>query len=472
MPLLLGLKHNSEYFSSYNKALNDYRSAKWSKEERQKNKKEIDNLFHKCQEEEIKYFSEHLDELCTKIKDYVQNNVETIRLGLSFNDEWVKKIYFEERRIRSTLIRELKPYTDLLLMKAPKLYEEITNFLDDFFISSHISSLSLIFDGKATQALGRARTNGVYDPFSRQLKVTNGVNIFLPDSVHKIGVGTAKLFRYAATKFTKLNSANEKGKNLNLRVFFDAKDFAAVTNTEITSEDTMKNLRRTIKKDLETLLHSSVEAEEKIKGQKTHYSGLNYIGKYDIKGNTIEIEFTLTMGEYLTSLPLLTYSQALYRINNREINAYAIGEALCLHYSQENNVVKETENKLRVETLLNYTSFPTWEELKEHKWSWEEKVKEPFERALDILTQCGFLKDYSLCYEGGIEISDEEMITGKPVDSYQKFISLILKYELNNFAPHQERLADITQKKAEQIALFKTRRKKNKKKADDNLHDE
>ena len=109
MPLLLGLKHNSEYFSSYNKALNDYRSAKWSKEERQKNKKEIDNLFHKCQEEEIKYFSEHLDELCTKIKDYVQNNVETIRLGLSFNDEWVKKIYFEERRIRSTHIRELKP---------------------------------------------------------------------------------------------------------------------------------------------------------------------------------------------------------------------------------------------------------------------------------------------------------------------------------------------------------------------------
>ena len=79
---------------------------------------------------------------------------------------------------------------------------------------------------------------------------------------------------------------------------------------------------------------------------------------------------------------------------------------------------------------------------------------------------------HTLCYEGGIEISDEEMITGEPVDSYQKFISLILKYELNNFAPHQERLADITQKKAEQIALFKTRRKKNKKKADDNSHDE
>ena len=428
-------------------------------------------------------FNEQFDKACEifGITPYERNSgnerrnfmkAETKNRPESNTKEDYTNFYNLAKKNLTHLIRELKPYTDLLLMKAPKLYEEITNFLDDFFISSHISSLSLIFDGKATQALGRARTNGVYDPFSRQLKVTNGVNIFLPDSVHKIGVGTAKLFRYAATKFTKLNSANEKGKNLNLRVFFDAKDFAAVTNTEITSEDTMKNLRRTIKKDLETLLHSSVEAEEKIKGQKTHYSGLNYIGKYDIKGNTIEIEFTLTMGEYLTSLPLLTYSQALYRINNREINAYAIGEALCLHYSQENNVVKETENKLRVETLLNYTSFPTWEELKEHKWSWEEKVKEPFERALDILTQCGFLKDYSLCYEGGIEISDEEMITGKPVDSYQKFISLILKYELNNFAPHQERLADITQKKAEQIALFKTRRKKNKKKADDNLHDE
>ena len=325
---------------------------------------------------------------------------------------------------------------------------------------------SPMFNGKAITALGKSRTRGKIDEFSGTVKV-EGVNIFTPESTFKIGVGTAKIFRYAVAEFTKHNSQNATKGNINYNIFLDVEDFAQANGVNINSVDAMKNFRCKLKKNLETLRYSGVSWEEKIKGKNKSFGGMNYIGKYDLKGNTLEIEFTVTMAEYLTSLPLIQYPRALYSLDDQDYNAFAIGEAMCIHYSQDNNVVRKTECKLKVETLLKYTSFPTWEEIKEKELGWEQKVKEPFERALDVLTQCGFLKDYSYCYEGGIEISDEEMRAGI-IDSYKKFISLIVKYELNDFAPHQQRLAEITQKKAEQIALLKTRRKKSKGKADDN----
>ena len=221
----------------------------------------------------------------------------------------------------------------------------------------------------------------------------------------------------------------------------------------------MKNFRRKIKIELHTLKQCGPEWTEVVKGKERPYGGMNYIGKYEVNGDTVEIEFTLTMGEYLVLLPLLQYPYSLYRLPDREFNAFAIGEAMCLHYSQDNNVIRGTEGKLKVETLLSYTSFPKFGEIKEKKLSWEQKVKEPFERALDILYQCGFLKDYSLCYEGGVEISDEAVIAGA-IDSYEKFISLIVKFELNDFEEHEVRAKAIAEKKAAQIEKMKSRRKR------------
>ena len=323
-----------------------------------------------------------------------------------------------------------------------------------------INPLSLMFDGKITQALGKIRTNGKYNAMAGSIEF-DGINLFSTESILKAGVGTAKIFRYAVAEFTKRNAQNTSRDKLKCRFFLDVEDFASANGVDITSDDDMKNFRRKLNQSLKTLLTLNVTCTEKVKGKQQSYAGLNYLGSYELKVKTLEIEFTNKMAEYLASLPLLQYPRSLYRLPDREFNAFAIGEAMCLHYSQDNNVIKGTENKISVEALLKYTSFPTLEKLKEHKWSWEEKVKEPLERALDILYQCGFLKDYSFCYEGGIEISDETMRAGA-IDSYKKFISLIVKFELNDFEEHGVRAIGIAEKKAAQIDKMKSSRKKKK----------
>ena len=168
------------------------------------------------------------------------------------------------------------------------------------------------------------------------------------------------------------------------------------------------------------------------------------------------------MAEYLVALPLIQYPRSLYKLDDRDYNAFAIGEAMCIHYSQDNNVIRQTEGKLRVDTLLKYTSFPTYEALKEKGLSWEAHVKERFENALEKLYQCGFLKTRSYCYPGGIEITDEEVRAGA-IDNYEKFTSLLVKFELNDFEDHETRVIEIVKKKAESAKKLQIKRKTTKK---------
>lgn len=431
----------------------------------------------------IEYFSDNPSELEELIKEETISKVYVV----AYSETMEIPNYVEEEK--SNYIKDLSPYLEILKSKLPKSYHNVIKFIDDAFDNrqsilaeqqdkdlliagrkyiklpqdNSISPLAFMFNGKALTALGRAKTRGKIDKLSSVIKI-EGVNLFTPKSTFKIGVGTAKIFRYAVAEFTKRNHQNATENKINYRIFLDVKDFAQANGINTNSESAMKNFRFKLRKNLETLRSSGVTWDEKIKGKSKSFSGMNYIGKYELKGNSLEIEFTVTMAEYLTSLPLIQYPRTLYQLDDQDYNAFAIGEAMCIHYSQNNNVIQRTEGKLKVETLLKYTSFPTWDELKQHKWSWEDKVKEPFERALDKLTQCGFLKDWEYQYEGGIKIPDDKA----EFKTYREFISLLVKFELNDFQAHQLRAIEIKKKKEEQIKKLQTKRK-NYKKTDDNI---
>ena len=320
--------------------------------------------------------------------------------------------------------------------------------------------VSLTHNGEAIKALTLARGRGKIKPYSEVLEV-NGVNIFAPESALKIGAGAVKIYRYAVSEFTKRNHCNADNEKLKLRYALDVKDFAEANGIDTENADDMKNFRRKLKSSLDKLRAASLSWSEKIKGKPKTFVSMNYIGGYELKGDELMIEFTLSMAQYLTSLPLIVYPRSLYALDDRDYNAYAIGEAMCIHYSQENNVVRGTEGKLRVETLLQSTSYPSYEEIKANRWSWERYVKEPLESALDKLTQCGLIADWVYCHDGGIELTDKEA-AAIAERGYPYFASLLVKYKLNDFAPREERLTAIQKKKAAQLEKAKRTRKRKK----------
>ena len=389
---------------------------------------------------EFEKFLAQVREVLTEFKERYEQAEKT--------PENISKFKFEYYTLRKEIINKF------YMQKTKELFTVLEEFETE--AAKQEKQLSLMFSGKIVNALGRARSNGIYDALNSVLKI-GSVNIFTQEN-KAIGVGAAKLFRYAVAEFTKYNKQHAKENELTCRVFLNVVDFAAANAVDTNSINAMKNFRRKLSKNLEALRLAGGTWTEKIQGKESTFVGLNLIGKYELNGNLLVIEFSVSVAEYLTSLPLINYPRSLYKIDDREFNTFSIGEDMCIHYSQDNNVIKNTEGKLTVKTLLKHTSFPKYDQLKQHKWSWEEKVKEPFEKALDKLTQCGFIKNWKYCYKGGVEIPDDEMRNKQ--FNYMEFLSLVVKYEINDFESPEIRKIKIVKKKAEQKKKLQAKRKK------------
>lgn len=337
-------------------------------------------------------------------------------------------------------------------------------------------SLSISFRGEALSALSMARTKGVVNPITKN-SVTVGNVTIASSNPSALGIGAQKLLRYSVSAFAAKNAQNERKPTL--RVYGDTKDFARANGVSIdpqimpTPEEQEKEDQRAAKA-MENFLaklgrnakslksNASFSWSETVRGRETSFSGLSLIGAYKIDADVMMIEFTQSAAEYMTQLPLSDTPRALYAVDDRKPNAYAIAEALISHYGIENNVIRDTERMMKVETLLRYTSFPSLEAIKEKKQrhGWQSLVKEPFEAALDELKRAGLLSDWEYRLPGKVELTDEE---AESIDRYEQFISLYVYYTLSEYKPHEERLKLIMQRREESKERTAQRREKKRK---------
>lgn len=292
-----------------------------------------------------------------------------------------------------------------------------------------------------------------------------------------LGVSTHKLLSTAIANFTGTNHTG-KAKDLRaLRVFIPLKEYAKKCGYDIEphlvetmtpeeqekeakrAENALKNARKKIKKDLMLLTSSSLYFEESVKGKQGDFTIANILGKGSISKGNIVIEFTLSMGEYLIQLPLTQYPIALLSIDERNNNAYIMGLKMTEHYNMDNNHIMKTAQLLKVRTFLRLTTFPTISTVNKNRNRWEDRIKEPFERALDALTQCGLLSDWRYSHSKGVEMTDEEATS---FITYEEWESTLVHFTLADAPDHTARLeARAEEKKARQA---KGRKKTTKKK--------
>ena len=378
---------------------------------------------------------------------------------------------FDENDIKKEIIEKIKPLKE----KDPEKYKEAVELVKKIPDTSKKSTdtgkdiglysadpLSIMFNGKATSTLGKLKTVGTYNEQQKTANV-NGVKI-ISQNISQMGVGEAKIFRYALAAFTQKNSTGTNNSKLNLRMFLSLNDYAKATNTDINTENGRKNFKKKLKKNLENLMekHISFSWTEDVRGKTKNYGGLSLISGYKINKDAITIDFSLSFAEYLVSLPtLVEYPRALYSVNDRNYNAFAIGEAMFQHYSINNNVIKRTEQILSIQKILKITSFPTYEKVREERASWEQKIKEQLEKALDHLYECGLIKDWCYSQAKGKKLTDEE---ASQLISYEKFASLYIWYELNAYPEHDERANMIIETKEKSIKKLKKRKQKPKNK--------
>ena len=351
--------------------------------------------------------------------------------------------------------------------------------------TEHTSEFLPVLHGKATDAIARmSGSKPTPNPLNNTASIESGEVKLIIKSLDTLsgtlGVSTHKLLSTAIAGFTALNHTGT-GKDRSIReakVAIPLKEYAIQCGYDVeehptdTPEEAAKeakraknaldNFRRKVKKDLELLYNASISWKEKVKGKEADFADIRILGGKGIRAGYINLEFTMSLAEYLIQLPLSQYPQSLLILDERNDNAYNIGLKMAEHYSNDNNQIKGTAQLLKVKTLLEYTNLPPFSEVRAKRKSWEERLKEPFETALDALTACGLLEDWRYSHSKGAEMTDEEA----NFSTYEEWEEALVYFTLRNAPNHAPRLATrAAEKKARQA---KTRRKRNPKKKDDN----
>lgn len=267
--------------------------------------------------------------------------------------------------------------------------------------------------------------------------------IFLPGG-SQYGVNTHKLLMVAVGEFTKQNhySRSTKQRTLNRQVSIPFDEFARKRNYKIdilpdmTEEEKKragyrkKKAKKEISEDCDALVSMFIKFRDKPKrkGEATDFTNLSPVEVAEIRKGYINIVFTPTMATYLSRLPEMQYPPALLSVNAKNPNAYAIGYKMASHYNLDANIIKGTNSRLKVDTLLSNTALPTLEDLASinHARHWEDRIKEPFERALDQLTGV-LISDWKYVKAKGVELTDQE---AGQIDSYDTFTNLYIEFSL------------------------------------------
>lgn len=331
--------------------------------------------------------------------------------------------------------------------------------------------------GKATDAIatmtGKAleenQLNSTYSVTSGEVKlILNAIDKKMTSG--SLGVSTHKLLSTAISFFTAHNHTRGKRDLRALNVAIPLKEYALMCDYDVFEHETetpeeaekealrakrqLDNARRKINRDLDILFRASISWTEKVKGKERDYLDVRIIQSKGIRNGYIHLEFSSMLGEYLIQLPLTQYPVTLLGLDERNNNAYVMGLKMAEHYSIDNNQIKGTAQLLKVKTLLELTSLPSIEKMRNERRSWEERIKDPFENALDALSMCGLLEDWEYCHSKGVSMTDEEATTLL----YEDWVETLVHFTLKDAPDHKERLesnAEARQTKGKKAAKKK-----------------
>lgn len=318
--------------------------------------------------------------------------------------------------------------------------------------------LAPVYYSKPINAIASARTRGQADPISQTMTIGE-VTFSFPNGASSCGVAAHKLLMVALSAFTSMNTARQTNPSLEVAINFmeyaelcgeevrpKAKPTQALREKEAKRiENNIRNLQKKLRSACKSLLGASANWTENYNGKEYRYSGMTFIGAYEITRDYIRIEFTLSAAKHLVSHPIVSqYPSSMLAIAERNPpNAYAIAICLISHYFLDRNVKAGTHNLLRIENILAHTRLPSVEELKatSHSSEWPERVMDRFEACMNELVRAGVVAPgWYYSSSKGKKLTEAEV---NNLTSYEGWLKLCLCYEIAQAPSREERLVDI-----------------------------
>lgn len=401
-----------------------------------------------------------------------QSTIDFLRAALNLHLEALKGKHSKE-------YKEVDDYIIKVVANSPYVYrKEVLSPIDYLKKDKEpFSDFYYMYHSKPTNALismssKNAKSKDLYGKNAIIEKDDVKLEIIDFNSIRgALGVSTNKLLSAALIEFTKQNTEADLTKNnINTRVSIPLKDYALACGYEVEEKITknmnkeeiekekerasnaLKYARKQINKDLNILFASKVSWKETSKRFKNKdFMDYRFIVGKGIRKGRIHIEFYSGFSDNMVQQAITPHPLALFKVDAGKPTAYAIGRKMATHYGMNNNIIKGTYNRLKVQTLLNVTDLPTLEKVRQSRNSWYERIKEPLENALDHLTskEVNFLKDWTYCKPLGKTMTKEEAnFTNKP---FEEWANTLILFEVVDAPSYKDRLKQLEEKKKENI---------------------
>lgn len=212
---------------------------------------------------------------------------------------------------------------------------------------------------------------------------------------------------------------NIKRINDQRKVTFSLHDFMTLFNLK-DSDNGRKDARKLLRSVSTTLYNLSITGTEtrwemqngrKRKIDKTFILRL-LDGVITIKRDIVQLNFAMTLSEYMATGYVMLLPVKLYQIDTRKNqNSVSIGYFLDVHHSR--NIGKKYENYVNGETLLNHCTFRETDE-KSRKYRHDNRKVESIAKDLDALVDIDFISEWTYCNKNG------EMLTEQDRKRYEK----------------------------------------------------
>lgn len=292
----------------------------------------------------------------------------------------------------------------------------------------------------------------------------SGIEFSIADSKKKpLGVGAHKLLAECVIRFMEIGTAHRYAvidiplRDYAIRCGWDIIPHDESQKEKKRAENSLRNFRKKVNKDITALYNISIPLKDS-NGTTMNYRLLAGMGI--IRNSYIHIELTPRYADFIIQQRTITqYPDALMRLDERNQNAYILGLYISQHYFMDNNQARETAQSLKVISLIQIASLPSIENVKAGHRSWNDRIKEPLEEALEELVKVGLIAKWEYTHSKGKARTDKEA----SFKTYEEWIKAIVRFELVNPPDQKERLERRAEEK--KAAIEANQKKKPKKKS-------
>lgn len=249
---------------------------------------------------------------------------------------------------------------------------------------------------------------------------------------------TAKLLDVLAMQLTEQNTFNVKKERIKPDVEISLSEYSELKGMTLTKSSKDK-LRQEASRDLEILRVAALRWGDKKTKKRTSQPFTNITSSGEVRNSVIYYRFNLDFASLLIGAYAAFFPLNLLKLDERNVNLYAVGRKLFEHYCNIDNVERGINNIIGVTTILEVCNgMPTYEEVMASDRRIKDRIILPIEKILNTLKEvCGYSWEYCRSKKAPLM---EEQCEGLENNDYSVFKTLYIHYEIPNMPDQTARI--------------------------------